>query len=107
MGVQDAIARAGRFWGLYKRAGHRVLINPNGDLIVRPTFIEAAVQLMRPWSEFLNLSALHYFLLCCLHPSLPNTVDTAFTDLASLHLVPSYCGKLRSKHLVVTRMHII
>lgn len=49
--VQDVIARAGRFWGLYKRAGHRVLINPSGDLIVRPTFIEAAAQHMRPWSE--------------------------------------------------------
>lgn len=43
------LARAGRFWGLYKRAGHRVLVNANGDLIVRPTFIEAAAQLMRPW----------------------------------------------------------
>ena len=51
MAVQDVIARAGRFWGLYKRAGHRVMINPSGDLIVRPTFIEAAAQLMRPWSE--------------------------------------------------------
>ena len=51
VGMQDVIARAGRFWGLYKRAGHRVMINPSGDLIVRPTFIEAAAQLMRPWSE--------------------------------------------------------
>ena len=51
VGMQDMIARAGRFWGLYKRAGHRVMINPSGDLIVRPTFIEAAAQLMRPWSE--------------------------------------------------------
>ena len=49
--VQDVIARAGRFWGLYKRAGHRVMINPSGDLIVWPTFIEAAAQHMRPWSE--------------------------------------------------------
>ena len=49
--MQDVIARAGRFWGLYKRAGHRVMINPSGDLIVRPTFIEAAAQLMRPWGK--------------------------------------------------------
>ena len=54
--VQDVIARAGRFWGLYKRAGQRVMINPSGDLIVRPTFIEAAAQVMRPWGETLQLA---------------------------------------------------
>lgn len=36
--------RGGKFWKLYKRPGHRVIINSDGDLIVRPTFIEASVQ---------------------------------------------------------------
>jgi len=57
--VQDVIARAGRFWGLYKRAGQRVMINPSGDLIVRPTFIEAAAQVMRPWGALWASSSLH------------------------------------------------
>ena len=29
---------------MYKRPGHRVVINSDGDLIVRPSFIEASVQ---------------------------------------------------------------
>lgn len=57
--VQDVIARAGRFLGLYKRAGQRVMINPSGDLIVRPTFIEAAAQVMRPWGVLSASSFLH------------------------------------------------
>lgn len=36
--------RGGKFWKLYKRPGHRVIINSDGDLIVRPTFIEASIQ---------------------------------------------------------------
>ena len=42
--AQDAVTRGGKFWKLYKRPGHRVIINADGDLIVRPTFIEASVQ---------------------------------------------------------------
>ena len=38
------MTRGGKFWKLYKRPGHRVIINAGGDLIVRPTFIEASVQ---------------------------------------------------------------
>ena len=38
--AQDAVTRGGKFWKLYKRPGHRVIINADGDLIVRPTFIE-------------------------------------------------------------------
>jgi len=34
------VTRGGKFWKLYKRPGHRVIINADGDLIVRPTFIE-------------------------------------------------------------------
>lgn len=42
--VQDVVARRGKLWILYKRAGHRVIINARGDLIVRPSFAEANVQ---------------------------------------------------------------
>ncbi len=62
--AQDVIARAGRFWGLYKRAGQRVMINPSGDLIVRPTFIEAAAQLMRPWGTISH--NLHLYPCLCI-----------------------------------------
>lgn len=41
---QDVVARGGKFFFVYKRPGHRVLFNSYGDLIVRPTFVEANVQ---------------------------------------------------------------
>ena len=37
--VQDAVPRSGKFWRLYSRPGHMCLINPQGDLIVRPSFV--------------------------------------------------------------------
>lgn len=37
---QDVVAKAPKFLVLYKRAGHRVIINRLGDMIVRPSFIE-------------------------------------------------------------------
>ncbi|CAL8466201.1 g5737 [Coccomyxa elongata] len=40
---QDAVARAPKFLVLYKRAGQRVLINKNGDMLVRPAFIENSI----------------------------------------------------------------
>lgn len=41
--LQDAVTRNGKFLTLYKRAGHRVLINPRGDCVVRPNFVEQFV----------------------------------------------------------------
>ena len=41
---QDAISRWGKFLTVYKRPGHRVIINHAGDLIVRPSFVEASYQ---------------------------------------------------------------
>ncbi len=35
------------------------MINPSGDLIVRPTFIEAAAQVMRPWGALWASLPLH------------------------------------------------
>ncbi len=34
----------GKLVRMYKRPGHRVIINMDGDLIVRPTFAEASTQ---------------------------------------------------------------
>ena len=39
---QDAVARGGKLLWLYKRPGHRVMVNAYGDLIVRPPFFEAS-----------------------------------------------------------------
>ena len=36
--------KAPKFFIMYKRAGFRVIINHNGDMIVRPSAIEASVQ---------------------------------------------------------------
>ena len=38
------MVRSGKFIILYKRPGHRVLINASGDLIVRPSYVEASVR---------------------------------------------------------------
>ena len=37
---QDLVARQAKFFTWYKRPGQRVLINTNGDLLVRPTYVE-------------------------------------------------------------------
>ena len=42
--MQDVVARRGKMIFLFKRPGHRVIINARGDLIVRPTYAEASVQ---------------------------------------------------------------
>jgi hypothetical protein len=41
---RDVVAKAPKFLVLYKRAGQRVIINANGDMIVRPTSIEVTMQ---------------------------------------------------------------
>ena len=40
---QDAVARGGKFMGLFKRAGDRTFLNQKGDMLVCPIFLEAAV----------------------------------------------------------------
>ena len=42
--AQDAVVRGGKLIRMYKRPGHRVIINTDGDLIVRPMFVEASIQ---------------------------------------------------------------
>lgn len=38
---QDIVPHGGKLWGLYKRNGHRVLMNPGGDILVRPNPLES------------------------------------------------------------------
>lgn len=52
--MQDAVARAPKFLVLYKRAGQRVIINHNGDMLVRPSFIESSL-IQVPFGEPLFL----------------------------------------------------
>ena len=40
------VARGAKFVAMYKRGGHRVLINPLGDLIVRPNALESSLRLV-------------------------------------------------------------
>jgi hypothetical protein len=40
----DAVARAGKFLVLYKRAAHTVVISHAGELVVRPSYAETAVR---------------------------------------------------------------
>jgi hypothetical protein len=40
---QDAVAKQGKFVKLYKRPGQRVIINPTGDMVVRPSFVESSI----------------------------------------------------------------
>lgn len=42
--MQDVVTREGKLLCLYKRPGHRVIIDAKGRLIVRPTHMEASVQ---------------------------------------------------------------
>eukprot|EP00208_Stichococcus_sp_RCC1054_P005346 CAMPEP_0206142186 /NCGR_PEP_ID=MMETSP1473-20131121/15880_1 /ASSEMBLY_ACC=CAM_ASM_001109 /TAXON_ID=1461547 /ORGANISM="Stichococcus sp, Strain RCC1054" /LENGTH=1445 /DNA_ID=CAMNT_0053537075 /DNA_START=238 /DNA_END=4575 /DNA_ORIENTATION=- len=46
---QDAVTRAAKF-GIFKRPGHRVLINSRGDMLVRPSFVETSLRNV-PWGS--------------------------------------------------------
>ncbi len=41
---QDVIPKASKWLRVYKRSGHRVIINRVGDIIVRPTWMELNVK---------------------------------------------------------------
>ena len=55
------MARGAKFWVVYKRGGHRVLINPVGDLIVRPTAMETSLRLI-PFSASMQQHLLMSYL---------------------------------------------
>ncbi|KAL4431078.1 hypothetical protein ABPG75_006334 [Micractinium tetrahymenae] len=41
---EDVVTKAGKFWFLYARCGHRVLLNRLGDVLVRPNYVETAIR---------------------------------------------------------------
>ena len=42
--AQDVVTRGGKMVFLYSRPGQRVLVNSRGDMIVRPSWVEASLQ---------------------------------------------------------------
>ena len=54
---QDAVARGGKFMGLFKRAGERVFLNQKGDMLVCPIFLEAAV-----WRKLGSTNVRHHMM---------------------------------------------
>ena len=41
---QDLVTRILKFFGMYKRHGHRVIVNSRGDMVVRPSMFELSMQ---------------------------------------------------------------
>ena len=54
---QDAVARSGKFMGMFKRAGERTFLNQKGDMLVCPIFLEAAL-----WRKLGHTSVRHHLL---------------------------------------------
>ena len=54
---QDAVARSGKLFGLFKRAGERIFLNQKGDMLVCPGFLEAAL-----WRKLRTTSVRHHML---------------------------------------------
>ena len=49
---------------MYKRPGHRVIINSRGDLIVRPSYAEASVQRV-PGGTLPSVTSIGETAACC------------------------------------------
>ncbi|KAK9849140.1 hypothetical protein WJX84_002776, partial [Apatococcus fuscideae] len=47
--ARDPVSHWAKFGGLYKRCGQRALISKEGDLIVRPSFLELRMHFMTDW----------------------------------------------------------
>jgi Lipase (class 3) len=45
---QDVVVHGMKLWGWYKRNGHRVIVNKEGSLIVRPSHLELSLLQVRP-----------------------------------------------------------
>ncbi|KAK9817768.1 hypothetical protein WJX72_001918 [[Myrmecia] bisecta] len=71
---QDAVAQEGKFLVLYKRPGHRVIINIRGDLIVRPTLVEHSVRRVP------GGSSVNQHLLRAYRKSLQAVINAQFTQ---------------------------
>ena len=54
---QDAVARSGKLFGMFKRAGERIFLNQKGDMLVCPGFLEAAL-----WRKLRHTSVRNHLL---------------------------------------------
>ena len=64
--MQDIVPKAPKFFIMYKRAGYRVIINHNGDMIVRPSAVEASIHVAGAVQR--NTLSLLVCQTCCLVP---------------------------------------
>ena len=67
--AHDVVAHGGKLCGAYKHVGQRVLVNAQGDIIVRPSFVEASFQHWlfseRLADHFLRAYRDSTFAICC------------------------------------------
>ncbi|KAL3142108.1 hypothetical protein ABBQ32_004726 [Trebouxia sp. C0010 RCD-2024] len=61
---QDVVTRGGKMIMLYSRPGQRVLVNSRGDMIVRPSWVEASLQRLPGGSVNHHLLAQYYNSMC-------------------------------------------
>ena len=78
--MQDIVPKAPKFFIMYKRAGFRVIINHNGDMIVRPSAVEASIHVA---------GVAHCTLTLCCWSLLKGG---QMHQMRSLQAVPSYQG---------------
>ncbi|DBA98954.1 TPA: hypothetical protein ACH3X1_014695 [Trebouxia sp. C0004] len=61
---QDVVTRGGKMVFLYSRPGQRVLVNSRGDMIVRPSWVEASLQRLPGGSVNHHLLTQYYNSMC-------------------------------------------
>lgn len=71
---QDYITRALKFISMYKRHGHRTIINSRGDIIVKPSFLE--INVLKRWGH-VNMA---HHLLSSYRRSLRAVVQAQFVN---------------------------
>ena len=64
--LQDVVTRGGKFLFLYKRPGHRVIVNSIGVMMVSPSAIETTIQQRGGMMHFDARMLLH-IILCHHH----------------------------------------
>ncbi|KAL3158681.1 hypothetical protein ABBQ32_011423 [Trebouxia sp. C0010 RCD-2024] len=85
---QDPIPKVGKFWGLFSRPGQRVLVNPRGDMQVRPTPLDRRLTPLSP-VHMPFLQRLHCSKLpCCMMAGCLRSVNS--------HYLTSYRASLVS-----------
>lgn len=86
--LQDVVTRGGKFLFLYKRPGHRVIINSLGVMMVSPSAMETSVQqyqggMAKPLAHQLHSAAVYTLvtvpqLICMGTVMLPGTASKKY-----------------------------